>query len=64
MPIKDALEMPVTIFDRSGTQLVKDAPDFTPVIGMGIASILGGHEQSVGLLAGLVQIGRIVMAVA
>jgi len=63
MPIKDALEMLVQIFHRDGPQLVKDPADFHAIIGMGVASIRGGHQQPIGLLTVLVQVGRVVMAI-
>jgi len=47
MPIKDAEDQLIKIFHRKGTELVKDASDFYPIIGMGIAPIAGGHEKTI-----------------
>ena len=63
MPIKDAFEMLIKIFHRKGTELVKDASDFYPIIGMGIAPIAGGHEKTIILFTRAAQIRNIVMAV-
>src|SRR5258708_28390416 len=63
MRIKDALEMLVKIFHRDGQQFVKDPADFHTIIGMRVASILGGHQQPIGLLTVLVQVWRVVMAI-
>jgi hypothetical protein len=43
---------------------VEDASNLNAIIGMRIASILAGHKQTVILLTDLLQIGRVVMAVA
>ena len=64
MPIKDAFEMFVKIFDGPRTQLVKDTPHLDALVGMGAASIVGGDQQAVGLLADLAQIRGVVMAIA
>ena len=61
MSIKDAFEMLIKIFHRNGTELVKDTSDFHSVIGVGVASILGGHEQTVSLLTFLTQFRRVVI---
>ena len=63
MPIKDAFEMFVKIFHRDGTQFVKDTSHLDPSIGVGVASVPGGHEQPISLLAERVQVGGVVMAV-
>ncbi len=63
MPIKDALEMLMKIFDGTRTQFVKDATDFHPVIGMGVTSILGGDQYPVIALAEFMQTRRVVMAI-
>src|SRR6266852_4294741 len=63
MPIKDAFEMFVKIFHRKGTQFVKDASHLDSIIGVGVASIRGGHQEPISLLAVLVQVRRVVMAI-
>jgi hypothetical protein len=47
MPIKDAFEMLMKIFHRNGTEFMEDASHFDPVVGVGIASILGHHQQPI-----------------
>jgi hypothetical protein len=54
MSIKDAFKVFVKIFHRNGTEFMEDTPHFNPVVGVGVTSILGGHQQTVILLAGLV----------
>ena len=63
MSIEDAFEVFIKIFHGNGAQLVKDAPDLDPIISVGIASIRGGHEQTVSLLTVLTQVRRVVMAI-
>ena len=63
MPIKDAFEMFMKIFHRDGTQFVKDAPDFDPIVGVGITSIFGRHEEPIGLVTVLVQFRGVVMTI-
>jgi hypothetical protein len=43
-PRKEVLEQAIEGFDRLGAQLVKDAADFNPTIGMGIRPPAGGHQ--------------------
>src|SRR5260370_30361766 len=64
MAIKGAFEMLIKIFHRNGTELVKDTSDFHSVIGVGVASILGGHEQTVSLLTVLTQFRRVVTKIS
>ena len=64
MPIKDALEVLIKIFHRNGTQFMENASYLDAIIGVGVASIRGGHEQAVILLTEGTQLGRVVMAVA
>ncbi len=56
MPIKDTFDMLVKIFHCDGTQFVKNLADFQASIDMRVSSILGGHQQPIGLLGGLVQV--------
>ena len=63
MSIKDAFEMLIKIFHRKGTELVKDAPHFDPVVSVRIASILGRHQQAIRLITVLVQFRGVVMAI-
>ena len=64
MPIKDAFEVFIKNFHRNRTEFVKDPADFHSIIGMRVASILGGHQQPIGLRAVLAQVWRVVMAIA
>src|SRR5258708_31109517 len=63
MHIKDAFEMLIKIFHGDGTELVKEASDFHAILGMGVASILGGHEKPVRLVTVFVQFRGVVMAI-
>jgi hypothetical protein len=45
--IKDAFEVFMKMFHGTGTQLMKAASHFDPVISMGIASISGRNVQTV-----------------
>ena len=63
MSIKDAEDQLIKIFHRNGAQLVKDASDFHPIIGVGIASILGRHQHTIGLRTGLAQFWGVGMAI-
>jgi len=63
MPIKDALEMLIKIFDGTRTQFVKDPADFHAIISMRVASIFGGDQHPVIALAERMQVGRVVMAI-
>lgn len=51
------------MFHRDGTELMKDTSDSHPIIGVGAASILGGHQQTVSSLTVLTQFRRVVMAI-
>src|SRR5256885_9905656 len=64
MPIEDTFEMLMKIFHRNGTELVEDTSDFHPVIGVGVASILSGHEQTVSLLTVRTQFRRVGMKIS
>src|SRR5258708_25845089 len=63
MPIKDAIEMLVKIFNSQGTQFVKDAADIHAIIGMGVICIFGGDQHTVITLAERIQVRRVVMAI-
>jgi len=63
MPIKDAFEVFIKIFHRDRTEFVKDPSDFHPLIGVGIASIVRGHQQPVSLLTLLAQVGCVVVQI-
>src|SRR5258706_10539838 len=63
MPIKDAFEMLIKIFDGKGTEFVKDPADFHAIISMRVPSILGGDQHPVIALAERMQVGRVVMAI-
>jgi hypothetical protein len=64
MPIKDAFEVFIKIFHRDGTEFVKEASDFHAIIGVGIASILCGHQQPIRLVTVLVQVRGVVMEIS
>src|SRR5260370_32649653 len=63
MPIKDAFEMLIEILHGNRTKLMEDPSYFDTVVGVGIASILGGHEHPISLLTDLMQFRRVVMAI-
>jgi len=63
MPIKDAFEMLIEILHGNRTKLMEDPSYFDTVVGVGIASILGGHEHPISLLTVLMQFRRVVMAI-
>src|SRR5258708_8826269 len=63
MHIKDAFEMLRKIFNGGGVELVKEESDFHGICGMGLASILGGHEKPVRLVTVFVQFRGVVMAI-
>ena len=50
MPIKDAFEMFVKIFNRERPELVEDTPHLDAIVGVRVASILSSDQQEVGLL--------------
>jgi len=64
MPIKDAFEVFIKIFHRDGTEFVKEASDFHAIIGVGIASILRGHQRPIRLVTVLVQVRGVVMEIS
>lgn len=64
MPIKDAFEVFIKIFHRDGTEFVKEASDFHAIIGVGIASILRGHQLPIRLVTVLVQVRSVVMEIS
>jgi hypothetical protein len=64
MSIKDAFEVFMKIFHRDGTEFVKDASNFHALIGVGIVSILGGHQQTISLLTRLIQVRRVGMTIS
>ena len=43
---------------------MEDSPDFDPIVGVGIAAILGGEKKPIGCLAGRRDVGSIIMQVA
>jgi hypothetical protein len=63
MSSKDALEVFIKIFHGDGTQFVKDPADFHAIIGMGVAAILGRHQQTVIALTDLMEVRSVVMAI-
>jgi hypothetical protein len=62
MSIKDAEDQFMHIFNRERPQLMEDAPDVNPIVGVRVASLLRGHQQSVGLRTILMQVRRLVGA--
>ena len=60
MSIKDPFEVFVKIFHGERTQLVKHSSHLNAIIGVGIASMFGGHEHTVSQIAVLSQFWRIV----
>src|SRR5215469_16649325 len=64
MPIKDAEDQFVTIFNRERPELVEDAPHLDAIGGVRVASILGSDQQAVGLLTAGAQIRSVVMAIS
>jgi hypothetical protein len=63
MSIKDALEVFVNMFHGDGAQCVKEASDFHSIIGVRVAPIRGGHQQTVIALADLMEFRRVGMAI-
>src|SRR5258708_4330794 len=63
MSIEDAEDQLMKIFHRNGTELVKDAPHFDPVVSVRIASIPGRHQQAIRLITVLVQFRGVVVAI-
>src|SRR5258708_12255496 len=63
MPLKNAFEMFIKIFNSQRPQLVKDASHLDPIIGVRIATILGSDQEPITLLTGCSQFRSIVMAI-
>jgi hypothetical protein len=63
MSIENAFEVFIKILNRYGSQLMKGAAHLNPIIGVGIASILGGDQQAVILPTQLSQFIPVVVAI-
>src|SRR5947209_108623 len=63
MSVKDAFEVFIKIFHGNGTELMEDASDLDAVIGVRVASILSGHQQTIISRTDLVEFRGVVMAI-
>ena len=61
MPVEDAFEMLVEVFDGQGTEFVENAAHVYPGIGMRIRSILGSDQETTRLGTDILHIGCVVM---
>ena len=64
MAIKDAFEVLVKIFPGDGTQLMEDASHLNTIIRVGIASIPGRQEQTIGQCTVLAQFRCVIVTIA
>src|SRR5215210_7362266 len=62
--LEDGFEVLVEVLVSHAAQLVEDAPDFDAIIGVRVSSSFGGDQKPLGALAGLPDVGSVVVNVS
>src|SRR5215210_9466793 len=62
--LEDGFEVLVEVLVSHAAQLVEDAPDFDAIIGVRVSSSSGGDQKPLGALAGLPDVGSVVVNVS
>src|SRR5215210_6321307 len=62
--VEDGLEVLVEVLIGHAAQLVKDPPDFDPIIGVRVSSSSGGNQKPLGAFACLPDVGCVVVNVS
>src|SRR5215218_5968356 len=62
--LEDGFEVLVEVLVSHAAQLVEDAPDFDAIIGVRVSSSSGGDQKPLGALAGLPDVGSVVVDVS